>query len=29
MDMSAPVYAKWEERIGKGFVDRVRKALGE
>jgi TRAP-type C4-dicarboxylate transport system substrate-binding protein len=29
MEMSAPVYGKWEERIGKDFVDRVRKTLGE
>lgn len=27
--MTAPVYATWEEKIGKEFVGRVRKALGE
>jgi TRAP-type C4-dicarboxylate transport system substrate-binding protein len=27
--MTAPVYAAWEEKIGKEFVARVRKALGE
>ena len=28
-ELTAPVYAAWEERVGKGFVDRVRKAVGE
>jgi TRAP-type C4-dicarboxylate transport system substrate-binding protein len=27
--MTAPVYATWEERVGKEFVTKVRKALGE
>ncbi len=29
IEQSAPVYATWEERIGKDFVARVRKAVGE
>jgi TRAP-type C4-dicarboxylate transport system substrate-binding protein len=29
VDMTAPVYAIWEEKVGKEFVGRVRKALGE
>lgn len=28
-DMTAPVYQKWEEKIGKEFVGKVRKAVGE
>lgn len=27
--MTAPVYATWEEKVGKEFVGKVRKALGE
>jgi TRAP-type C4-dicarboxylate transport system substrate-binding protein len=28
-DMTAPVYATWEEKVGKEFVGKVRKAVGE
>jgi len=28
-EMTVPVYGKWEEKIGKEFVNRVRKAVGE
>jgi TRAP-type C4-dicarboxylate transport system substrate-binding protein len=28
-DMTAPVYATWEEKVGKEFVGKVRKALAE
>ena len=28
-ELTAPVYATWEEKVGKEFVAKVRKALGE
>lgn len=29
VDLTAPVYQKWEEKIGREFVGKVRKAVGE
>ena len=28
-EMTVPVYGKWEEKIGKEFVTKVRKAVGD